>query len=227
MLKYNNHTMKNFIITLVLALALAPALNYVQAKEQTVKEVIELSRKKSKAEKRGKADAKEKKAAGWMAFEGTSPMEMQMANQIAYDEATDDEAMPYFYKGTGTFTSNNKASALKYATKNAIQDIAEQIDVKVASASEMEDETSGAGEYAGTVSKNRSTAKDVVSGRLSGIQPVVKIYRKNGNMYEVNVIIFYSRAKADQLAAEAYGKAFEGNGDLSKRAQEALDSQTK
>ncbi|MBD5326372.1 MAG: hypothetical protein HDS04_06815 [Bacteroides sp.] len=219
--------MKKFIITLVLALALTPAFNCIQAKELTIKELIELSRKKSKAEKRGKTDAKEKKAAGWVAFEGTSPMEMQMANQIAYDEATDDEAMPYFYKGTGTFTSNNKASALKYATKNAIQDIAEQIDIKVASASEMEDETTGAGEYASTVNKNRSTAKDIVSGRLSGIQPIVKIYRKSGNMFEVNVIIFYSRAKAEQLAAEAYGKAFEGNDDLRQRAQEALDNQTK
>lgn len=216
--------MKKVIIAMAVALVLAPIMSTVQAKELTVKEVVELSRKKSKAEKRGKAEAKEKKAAGWVAFEGTSPMEMQMANQIAYDEATNDEAMPYFYRGSGTFTSNNKASALKYATKDAIQDIAEQIDVKVATSSEMEDQTSGAGEYAGTVNKNRSTAKDVVSGRLSGIQPIVKIYRKSGNMYEANVVIFYSRAKADQLAAEAYGKEFEGNADLRQRAQDALDA---
>ncbi len=216
--------MKKVIIAMAVALVLAPIMCTVQAKELTVKEVVELSRKKSKAEKRGKAEAKEKKAAGWVAFEGTSPMEMQMANQIAYDEATNDEAMPYFYRGSGTFTSNNKASALKYATKDAIQDIAEQIDVKVATSSEMEDQTSGAGEYAGTVNKNRSTAKDVVSGRLSGIQPIVKIYRKSGNMYEANVVIFYSRAKADQLAAEAYGKEFEGNADLRQRAQDALDA---
>lgn len=217
--------MKKIIVTVMLALTFAPIFSAIQAKELTTKEVVEQTRKKVKADKRGKSDAKVKKAAGWIVMEGSNPMELQMANQIAYNEATDDEGMPYFYAGIGTFTSNNKAAALKYATKNAIQDIAQQIDVAVASSSDMEDKTEGAGEYVGAVIQNRTTSSDDISARLSGIKPVVNIYKKNGNLYEVNVVVFYSRAKAAQIAAEARGKAYDGNPDLRERVRERLDAQ--
>lgn len=216
--------MKKYIVSIMLALTVAPIFSPMSARELTTKEVVDQTRKKVKADKRGKAEAKEKKAAGWLVFEGSNPMELQMANQIAYTEATDAEGMPYFYQGPGTFTSNNKAAALKYATKNAILDIAQQIDVSVASSSDMEDETEGAGEYVGTVTKNRTTSSDDITARLAGLQPTVKIYKKNGGLYEVNVIVFYSRAKAAQLAAETRGKAYEGNPELKEKVRERLEA---
>lgn len=217
--------MKKYIVTIILALAFAPIFSAVQARELTTKEVVEQTRKKVKADKRGKAEAKKKAAEGWIVIEGTSPMELQMANQIAYEEATDQESMPYFYAGPGTFTSNNKSAALRYATKDAIQKIAEQIETNVASRSEFEDQTVGHGEYGGTTINNRTTAGDKISNRIAGIRPIVQIYRKKGNLYEVNVVMFYSRAKAEQLQSEVAGKAYEGNPELRDDVRSLLDGE--
>lgn len=215
--------MKKLILLALCAIIAGPAIMTASAKEPSTKELIEETRKKMKTDKLGKKEAKKLTNYGWNAFEGSDPLESQLSMQMAYNKTTDDNGEALFYMGKGSFTTNDKGAALKFAKKRAYLDIAEQIETKIGAAGDMELSTSGAGDTNVTTNKNGESAKSLVAQKLSGVRPIVEMYRKSGSQYEVNVVVFYSRERAKEAAAEAYGKAYQGNPELLERARKALE----
>lgn len=215
--------MKKLILLALCSIIAGPAIMTASAKEPSTKDLVEETRKKMKTDKLAKKEVKRLTNERWLAFEGTAPLEIQQSKQIAYSNTTDENGEALFFMGNGSFTTNDKGAALKFAKKRAYLDIAEQLETKIGAAGNMELDASGAGDTNVSTNKNSESAKSLVAQKLSGVRPVVQMYRKSGSQYEVNVVVFYSRERAKEAAAEAYGKAYQGNPELLERARKALE----
>jgi len=211
--------MKKVVIALMGALVLGSALSFVEAKDLTVKEIVEKTAKKEKTDKLGKAEAKRQRKAGWVVMEGSLPMEKQYAESYAYELAVDDNERPYFYQGKGEYTSSNKGTAYKFACQAAAMDLASTIEQSLAGATETTtDDVNGEASTTGSQS-----VKSLVAAKLNGLQPVVKIYKKEGNKYSVIVNMFYSRSQADVLAAKARAEALKHDKTLDNDVEKLLE----
>lgn len=218
--------MKKVFFFVAMVLMIAPVLSSAYAageRELTIKERVEKTRKSEKADKEGKKLAKQNTQKGWQEFEGTGLLEKQFAEQVAYERTTNDDGEPYFYRGVGSFTGNNKNEALRFAKKNALQDIASQIKTSLSSSGKLGSYSEGSGDNVNTVISASNTMMDDVVAKLEGVRPIVQMYRKEHGLYEVNVVVFYSRLAADKIASESYAKSFKGNPELEERAKAALE----
>lgn len=207
---------------LLIAIALVMGISGVATQAQSVKEIVAESFKKNKCEKYGKKESKAKLGEGWKAYEGSAPLEKQFAESYARELATDDNEEPYFYQGVGSFSADDLGAAYKFASERAMQDIAAKVEKTIAEAIDANVDAVGGGQTA-AANKASSRAKSVVTAKLKGVRPIVKMYKKTGYQYEVSVVMYYSRRQADQEAARAYAEAAASESALDKRAEEALN----
>lgn len=212
--------MKKTVIALLSALTLGAALNFAAAKnDPTVKEIIDRTTKKEKTEKLGKKEAKDRKAKGWIVIEGSLPMERQFQDAFAYDLATDNDEQPYFFTGQGEYTSTNKGAAYKFAHQAAIMDLVNNMEINMAGGASTEvNDTDGVATTSGS-----SNTKSIAAKKLAGLQPVVKIYRKDGDQYSVMVRVYYSRKLARELDVREQAAKIKSDEKLKQDVEGQLD----
>lgn len=211
--------MKKTVIALISALALGSALNFAAAKEESIRDVIDRTAKKEKTEKLGKKEAKIRTKAGWVPMEGSLPLEKQFDNAFAYDLATDEDEQPYFFTGQAEYTANNKGNAYIKAHKAAVMQLI----------SNMENNAAGGGSLkisdidGVTSTEGSDQIKNIFAKKLEGIQPVVKIYKKEGKDYSVMVRLFYSRKQAAEVLRQELAKKVKHDNKIDQKVDEQLD----
>lgn len=190
------------ILLLLIALMIGnTAISLAQSSmESRMKEV----RKRFKTEKLAKNEAKKREKAGWTVFEGSLPMVQQMEENFIRQNMLDEDGEPLYYFGHGSYRTDDKSAAFKNACLAARQDIASQLETELVEAfkTDVRSEKVSSDESV-TVSKAFSEGKAVVSSKLAGVRPIVRIYRRDKYQYEVEVDMYYSRDKARQIAHDA------------------------
>ena len=171
-----------------------------RAVEAQMKEV----QKRHKTEKLAKNEAKKREKSGWTVFEGSLPMVQQMEENFIRQNMLDDDGEPLYYFGHGSYRTDDKNAAYKNACLAARQDIASQLETELVEAfsTDVRSEKVTSDESV-TVSKAFAEGKAVVSSKLAGVRPIVRLYRRDKYQYEVEVDMYYSREKARQIAREA------------------------
>lgn len=193
--------MKKIALLLIASVIGGFAVSYAQGSmEARMKEV----RKRHKTEKLAKNEAKKKEKSGWLVFEGSLPMVEQMEENFIRQNMLDEDGEPLYYFGHGSYRTDDKNAAYKNACLAARQDIASQLETELVEAfsTDVRSEKVSDDESV-TVSKAFAEGKAVVSSKLAGVRPIVRLYRRDKYQYEVEVDMYYSRDKARQIAREA------------------------
>lgn len=195
--------MKKIIFLLMLALMGGTITTYAQTAGKVDAQMKEV-RKRYKTEKLAKNEAKKRQKEGWSVLEGSLPMEVQMEENFTRQRMVDEDGELLYYFGHGTFRTDDKNAAYKNACLAARQDIAAQLETELveAFATDIRSEKVSSDESV-TVSKAFAEGKAVVSAKLSGVRPIVRIYRRDKFQYDVEVDMYYSREKAREIAREA------------------------
>lgn len=192
--------MKKILFLLMALLVCGITDTYAQGSmEAKMKEV----RKRYKTDKLAKDEAKKREKSGWTVFEGALPMAAQMEDNYTRQHLLDDDGEPLFYFGHGSYRTDDKDAASKFACQAARLDIASQLETELVEAfsNDVRSEKVTSDESV-TVSKAFAEGKAVVSSKLASVRPVVRIYRRDKYQYEVEVDMYYSRDKARQIARD-------------------------
>lgn len=218
--------MKKIILVLMMVMIGNIAVSYAQSSmEAKMKEV----RKRHKTDKLAKNEAKKREKAGWTVFEGSLPMAEQMEENFIRQNMFDEDGEPLYYFGHGSFRTDDKNAAFKNACLAARQDIASQLETELVEAfsTDVRSEKVSSDESV-TVSKAFAEGKAVVSSKLAGVRPIVRLYRRDKYQYEVEVDMYYSREKARQIARDAVRErlAHEETG-LKNLVNDVLDAKLK
>lgn len=198
--------MNRFITTLAAALLLLSPLAMSGQTSKAVKSQMKESRKSinSKSSKAARKEAKQYSKAGWLPLEGSLPLEKQLDERYVREGMLDEDGESIYYFGEGSYSTDDKNAAYKFACDAARQDIAAQLEVQLAEAysTDVRSQKLNSDE---SVAINDAFAKGkaVVSAKLAGVKPIVKMYRRNKYQYEVQVVLIYSREKANELARKA------------------------
>lgn len=186
-----------FLVLMIGGLTEAFAQGSIEAK---MKEV----RKRHKTDKLAKNEAKKREKSGWTVFEGSLPMAEQMEENFTRQNMLDDDGEPLYYFGHGSYRTDDKNTAFKNACLAARQDIASQLETELVEAfsTDVRSEKVSSDESV-AVSKAFAEGKAVVSAKLAGVRPIVRLYRRDKYQYEVEVDMYYSRDKARQIARDA------------------------
>lgn len=193
--------MKKVIFLLVAFFIGGCAVSYAQ---NSIEAKMKEARKRHKTEKLAKNEAKKREKSGWTVFEGSLPMVEQLEENYTRQHLLDDDGEQLYYFGHGSYRTDDKNAALKNACLAARQDIASQLETELAEAFSTDVRSEKVSpEESVTVSKAFAQGKSVVSAKLAGVKPIVRIYRRDKYQYEVEVDMYYSRDKARQIAREA------------------------
>lgn len=218
--------MKKIVYLLIAFIISGTAVSLAQSSfESKMKDV----RKRYKTDKLAKKEAKDREKKGWTVFEGSMPMAEQMDEHFIRQRMLDDDGEQLYYFGHGSYRTDDKNAAFKYACLQARQDIASQLETELVEAFSTDIRSEKVSpEESVTVSKAFSDGKAVVSAKLAGVKPLVRIYRRDKYQYEVEVDMYYSRDKARQIAHEAIRErlAHEDSG-LKDLVNNVLDSRLK
>lgn len=193
--------------------------------EQQMKNV----RKKYKTEKLGKEEAKKREKENWSVMEGSLPMTQQFEENYTRRYMLDDDGEPLYFFGHGSFTTDDKSAAYKFACQAARQDIASQLESEMAEAFNTDIRSSKlSSEESVSVKDVFAQGKEVVSAKLAGVRPLVKIYRRDKFQYTVEVEMYYSREKARELARQAAREELsKKDPGLTKLVDDVLNSRLK
>lgn len=218
--------MKKIALLLIVFMVGGVAVSYAQSSmEAKMKEV----RKRHKTDKLAKNEAKKREKSGWTVFEGALPMAEQMEENFIRQNMLDDDGEPLYYFGHGSYRTDDKNAAFKNACLAARQDIASQLETELVEAfsTDVRSEKVSSDESV-TVSKAFAEGKAVVSSKLAGVRPIVRLYRRDKYQYEVEVDMYYSREKARQIARDAVREklAHEETG-LKNLVNDVLDAKLK
>lgn len=220
--------MKKLLIIIV-SLLLGGGMTVWAQTAGKVEEQMKAVKKKYKTEKLAKQEAKKREGQGWSVLEGSLPMVTQMEENFIRQNMLDDDGEPLYYFGHGTFRTDDKNAAYKNACLAARQDIASQLETELAEgfSTNVRSEKVSSNESV-TVSKAFAEGKAIVSAKLAGVRPLVRIYRRDKFQYEVEVDMYYSREKAREIAHAAIREklANEDSG-LREMVDEVLNSKIK
>lgn len=218
--------MKKIVLLLIAFMVGGVTVSYAQSSmDAKMKEV----RKRHKTDKLAKNEAKKREKSGWTVFEGSLPMTEQMEENFIRQNMLDDDGEPLYYFGHGSYRTDDKNAAFKNACLAARQDIASQLETELVEAfsTDVRSEKVSSDESV-TVSKAFAEGKAVVSSKLAGVRPIVRLYRRDKYQYEVEVDMYYSREKARQIARDAVREklAHEETG-LKNLVNDVLDAKLK
>lgn len=195
--------MKKILFLLVAFLLGSTMVGYAQTRGQVEAQMKEV-RKRHKTEKQAKDEAKKREKQGWTVMEGSLPMASQFEENFTRQHMLDEDGDQMYYFGHGTYRTDDKNAAYKNACLVARQDIASQLETELVEAFNTDVRSQKmSSEESVTVSKAFAEGKAVVTAKLAGVRPLVRIYRRDKYQYEVEVEMFYSREKARELARDA------------------------
>lgn len=196
--------MKRIVFLLMIAFMVGGTIDLYAQSTASMETRMKEVRKRYKTDKRAKKEAKEREKDRWKVLEGSLPLEAQLEENYTRQNMFDDDGEPLYYFGHGTFRTDDKNVAYKNACLAARQDIASQLETELVEAysTDQRSQTVSSSESA-TISKAFAEGKAVVSNKLAGVRPVVRMYRRDKYQYEVEVEMYYSRDKARQIALQA------------------------
>ncbi len=215
------------IVSLLFFLLLGGAL--VSFSQSSIEAKMKDVKKRHKTEKLAKTEAKKREKSGWTVFEGSLPMAEQMEENFIRQNLLDDDGEQLYYFGHGSFRTDDKNAAYKYACLAARQDIASQLETELVEAFSTDIRSQKVSpEESVTVSKAFAEGKAIVNSKLAGVRPVVRIYRRDKYQFEVEVDMYYSRDKARQIAREAVREQLaKENTGLKDLVNDVLDAKIK
>lgn len=220
--------MKKLLLLLIITLIGGSIESYSQTAGMVEAQMKEV-RKRHKTDKLAKQEAKKREKEGWSVMEGSLPMATQFEENYTRMNMFDDDGEPLYYFGHGTFRTDDKNAAYKNACLAARQDIASQLETELVEAysTDVRSQKTSSDESV-TVTKAFSEGKAVVSSKLAGVRPLVRIYRRDKFQYDVEVIMYYSREKAREIARDAIREqlAHEETG-LRELVDELMDARKK
>lgn len=218
--------MKTLLRILILAV-IACSMPATAQKAENVRAQMKESRKalNAKSSKEARKEAKRlQKEEGWQPLEGSLSLEKQLDERMVREGMLDEDFEPIYYFGEGSYSTDDKNAAYKFACQAARQDIASQLETSMAEAFDSDVRSSKfSSDESVTVSEAFAKGKAVVTAKLAGVKPIVKMYRRNKHQYEVQVVLIYSREKANELARKAAREELANkNPGLGKMVDEAL-----
>ena len=218
--------MKKIVFFLIAFMLGGIPVSYAQGSMEAKMQEV---RKRHKTDKLAKNEAKKREKNGWTVFEGSLPMEKQMEENFTRQKMVDEDGEPLYYFGHGSYLTDDKNAAYKFACLAARQDIAAQLETELAEAFSTDVRSEKVSpEESVAVNKAFAEGRAVVSAKLAGVRPIVRLYRRNKYQFEVEVDMYYSRDKARQIAHEAVREnlAQEDSG-LKDLVNDILDSKLK
>lgn len=220
--------MKKILFSLLVAFSLGTIAGYAQTAGRVEAQMKEV-RKRYKTEKLAKNEAKKRGKEGWSVMEGSLPMEAQMEENFTRQRMLDEDGEQLYFFGHGTFRTDDKNNAYKQACLAARQDIASQLETELVEALSTDVRSEKiSSEESITVSKAFAESKAVVSAKLAGVRPLVRLYRRDKFQYEVEVDMYYSREKARDIAREAVReKLADEETELKNLVNDLLDKRIK
>lgn len=192
--------MKKVIICLMLTISLCA----IQASAQTEKEIrkdrkeqVKQSKKKlkEKATKDARKQAKELKKEGWKVGAGSLPLEKQIDNSMLRQMEEDAYGNPLYIFAEANSIGENIDAARFAAMEMAKVNLVQQFTSEMAGVIEttMGNEQLAKGEAVSN-SRNVGAIRTILEHKISGLKPVVSIYRTLPNQNtECRVVVLYSR----------------------------------
>ena len=177
-----------------------PTCTYAQRSDKELKKDL-----KSGAVRDNKKTAKELKKEGWTIMPGKLPMERQIqdAQYAELDETAEGEKR--FFVGSHTAIGGNYTAAKQMADDRARLELAAAVNAMVAQKIEQQiaNKDFGDGDLQ-VIDEFVSANKSVVAAQLSGITPVLEIYRPlPKGQVEVRTMVKVDAQKALKAAREA------------------------
>ena len=216
--------MKKLFSLLMIAI-FAVSASYAQKSEtELLKERQKLEKELSKAAdvkltKVQKKRVKELRNDKWKVMPGVPSLEQQVyasdniENRIMEDE--EGNVVKRFYVHTATSVGGTYNAAYATARSACMNEIAGQIETKLASAIESKlDNVVNSGNSANTVEKYNQRAKAIVQGCLKNAQTVSRMYKEVGKgNYMVSVTLAYDKSEIASNLKKQLKKELETEGD--------------
>lgn len=208
----------------MVAMALIVACSFAMAqdakeikKERKTIAKLAKSELKEKASKAARKEAKKLGKEGYVVFPGDLPMDKQLdrSYMMEYEYVTDaaGNVVPKYLVGRGIAVGENYSAAQNAAIEVAKQYVAGLAEIDITTITEI---TLGNNEtdVVASVAEVISASKNIVSKKLTEIQPVVSIHRDlRKNEKEVLVRIVYDRNLVMQTYKETVREELEKKGE--------------
>lgn len=188
------------------------------------KELLKESRKalKQKASKDARKQAKQLRKEGWTEGAGSLSLEKQidqsLLNQVEVNAYGKKSHLMGQSNSIGETIDAARFSAMEMAKVNLVQSMAQEI------AGGVEDALGNkqlSAEDAASIMESTGRFRTIVQHKLTGLDPVVSIYRKLPNKNtECRVVLFYPRAEMENVMKQAIREQLLKDG---KRTQEEID----
>jgi hypothetical protein len=150
-----------------------------------------------------KKESKRYEKEGYQPFVGQPPIKNQMEKSFRYQDESDESGFPKWIVATGSSVANTQAAGEMQAIELAKSRLVGLIETNfraVIESTVANDQLSA--EEAVSVTKTVEVSANRVSKKLGMIVPVVKIFRRVGNNFEVQVTIAYNYDMARRAMLE-------------------------
>lgn len=178
--------MKKIILLLAAVVAMCSVDALAQKSDKELKKELR-ERVNRECVKEAKKMAKE----GWKVMPGKLPLERQIQEARYAELDTDAEGQKMFFVGTHQATGGNYSAAKQICDTRARVEIAQQVGAAVAQQvkDQMSSRNLGDGDLE-LVDQTLSASTTQVAAKLSGVTPVVEMFRElAGGKYEVRVVV--------------------------------------
>lgn len=181
---------------------------------------------KAKVEKDCRKEAKRLAKEGWRVMPGKLSLEKQIQEGRFAELSEDDKGAPLYLTATHSAQGGNYSAAQKIAYDRARQQLAGNISTSITELLKNNVANTNYGEEdLELIDEFVSTSQNLVSLSLQGVSTVLEIYRENGNVTEVQVMLKVNMADAMKAAKESLKtKLQEQSEDLARKLDQLLKS---
>lgn len=179
---------------------------------------------KSKIEKDCRKTAKKLEKEGWKVMPGKLPLERQIQDSRYAELDKDKDGEKLYFTGTHKVTGGNYSAAKKMADDRARMELAESISTTISELVKGKTSNTDYGDKdIEVIDEFVSANKSLVSANLSGIFPVLEMYREKDNTVEMQVMVKTNAAEALKQAKRALrDKLYQQSEDLAKELDKIL-----
>lgn len=177
---------------------------------------------KAKADKDSRKTAKQLKKEGWKVQPGKMPIEKQVQAAKYAELDVNEKGEKRFFIGTHQATGGNYSAAKQIADNRARLELAQNIstDIKQKIQEQLANTDYGDGDLV-VIDEFVSANTSLISAQLSGVTPVLEIYREGkNNQYEVQVVV---KIDADKALKDAKRGLSGGLKEKSEKLAQDLD----
>ncbi len=179
---------------------------------------------KAKVERNCKRTAKGLKKEGWKEMPGKLPLEKQIQEGRYAELDEDEKGEKLYFTSTHRAIGGNYSAAKKIANDRARSELAAQVASTISELIKNKLSSTDYGEQdIETIDEFISANKNLVSVSLSGVYPIVEIFRERDKKVEVQVMVKVNATNALNAAKNAlYDKLYQQSVDLAKELDQLL-----